>query len=326
MRIGIAITRAASVEPSWTTVGLASSALNRGWEVRFIEPWDFEVDASGRLVARTHAFTGPADPERISKALSSRQAARRFVDMARLDLLLLRAAPLSTSILTFASLAQEQGVRVVNAPAGVLRVTHKGWLAAQSGIPTPPTLVTRSRAAIALFHDSQANGIVMKPARGSGGRGVSQIGPDDQPGLDAAFDAAKKVGDGYVVAQAYLAAAKHGEKRLLWLDGDVLGGYLRRRAPGEFRHNLKQGGLPTTTSISKSDRKLVSRVSPALLAAGIRFAGLDIIGEHLIEVNALNPGGAFHADRLNGTKLAETIMGQLAKAHPQRTTWAHLAP
>jgi len=326
VRIGFAITRAASVEASWTTVGLACAALRRGWEVRFIEPWDFEVDLSGRLVARSHAFSTPTSPETLALALSSRSAPRRFVDLKRLDMLLLRAAPLSTSILTFASLASASGVRVVNDPAGLLCVTHKSWLAAQPGVATPPTVVTRSRAAVHLFHDSQPSGVILKPARGSGGRGVSHVRDGDSTGLDQAFDTAKKLGDGYVVAQAYLSAAKHGEKRLLWLDGKVLGGYLRRRAPGEFRHNLKQGGLPTPTTVDASDLEIVSSVSPHLLSAGIRFAGLDVIGEHLIEVNALNPGGAFHADRLNGTNLAETIMGQLAQAHPKRTTWAHPAP
>jgi len=326
VRIGFAITRAASVESSWTTIGLASAALRRGWEVRFIEPWDFEVDPEGRLLARCHAFSSPVEPEPMAEALASRQASRRFVNLPQLDLLLLRAAPLSTRILTFASLAQERGVRVVNDPAGLLRVTHKAWLAAQTGVSSPPTLVTRSRAALALFHESQPDGIIVKPARGSGGRGVSHLQPDQADALDEAFDNAKKIGDGYVVAQQYLSAAKHGEKRLLWLDGKVIGGYLRRRAPGEFRHNLKQGGLPTTTSITQTDQTLASSISPSLLAAGIRFAGLDVIGEHLIEVNALNPGGAFHADRLHGTNLAETIMGQLAQALPQRTTWAHPAP
>jgi glutathione synthase len=327
MRIAFAITRAASVESTWTTVGLASAALNCGWAVRFIEPWDFEVDPSGGLIARAHAFNKPTDHQALAEALSTRQAPRRFVDLSRLDLLLLRAAPLSTSVLTFASLVQERGVRVVNDPTGLMRVTHKSWLAAQPGVPTPATVVTRSRAAIALFYDQQPTGIVIKPARGSGGRGVSNIQPEDPAALDEAFDAAKKVGDGYVVAQEYLSAAKHGEKRLLWLDGEVLGGYLRRRAPGEFRHNLKQGGLPEATEISSSNRELVAKLSPSLLAAGIRFAGLDVIGDHLIEVNVLNPGGAFHTDRLNGTHLAETIMGQLAMARPQlRNKWAHPAP
>ncbi len=327
MRIGFAITRAASVESTWTTVGLASAALDRGWEVRFIEPWDFEVDPVGHLIARAHAFSEPTDRDTLAESLSTRQAPRRFVDLDRLDLLLLRAAPLHTGVLTFASLAQERDVRVVNDPAGLLRVSHKSWLAAQPGARTPATVVTRSRAAIALFYDRRPSGVVIKPARGSGGRGVSFVEASNPAALDAAFDAAKKVGDGYVVAQAYLSAARQGEKRLLWLDGEVLGGYLRRRAPGEFRHNLKQGGVPEPARVSSTDRELVTQISPALLSAGIRFAGLDVIGDHLIEVNALNPGGAFHTDRLNGTNLAETIMGQLAQARPQpRNKWAHPAP
>jgi glutathione synthase len=108
------------------------------------------------------------------------------------------------------------------------------------------------------------------------------------------------------VIQRYLPEAEQGEKRLVWVDGDVLGGYLRRRAEGEFRHNLKRGGVAEATDITDQDRAIAARVSDALRRAGIRIAGLDVIGRWLVEVNALNPGGAFHADRLAGTHLAGT--------------------
>jgi glutathione synthase len=131
--------------------------------------------------------------------------------------------------------------------------------------------------------------------------------------MDDAFDEASAVGDGYIVVQRYLIAADEGEKRLLWLDGDLIGGYLRRRAEGEFRQNLKQGGIAEPTQVTERDRRVARSVNAALARAGVRFAGLDVIGGHLVEVNALNPGGTYHTDRLHGTRLSRTVLARLVE-------------
>lgn len=329
MKVAFAITRAASVDATWTTVHLAVAALARGWQVRFVEPWDFEIDPRGALIARAHAFDAPTPAHEVAMALSTRGAARRFIDVSRMDLLLLRASPLNPSLLSFAMMAQRQGVRVVNDPGGCLLVSHKGWLASLPGVPTPPTLVTRSRAAAQLFYERLRGSVVLKPARGSGGRGVALVSRRQPPELDEAFDQAARSGDGYVVVQSYLPEAEAGEKRLVWLDGEVLGGYLRQRAEGEFRHNLKRGGHAEPTVVTDEERAIVARLSPFLVRAGVRLAGLDVIGHHLVEVNALNPGGAFHTDRLSGTHLADVILSRLAADGDRnlpREAWAQLVP
>ena len=317
MRIAFAITRAASVDETWTTVHLARAALERGDQVRFVEPWDFEIDAQGRVIARSHAFDEPASAERIAAALVNRRATRRYVDLERIDLMMLRAAPLDVSVLTFASLAKERGVSVVNDPDGLLRVSNKGWLASVPGVRMPAAVVTRSRASCHVFASAQAEGVVVKPARGSGGGRISFVAQSDAERLDEAFEVAREGSDGYVVVQRYLPEAEEGEKRLVWLDGVVIGGYLRRRAPGEFRHNLKRGGLAEPTEITADDRALGAQIAPYLARAGVRLAGLDVIGSHVIEVNALNPGGAYHVDRLTGSNLGAFIVDRLTHRAPE---------
>lgn len=326
MRIVFAISRAASVDETWTTVHLARSALALGAQVRFVEPWDFEIDEDRRMIARAHAFDAPVPADQIAEQLASRSAVRRYVDLERVDVMLLRAAPFDDAVLTFGALAQEQGVRVVNDPSGLLRVSHKGWLATLRDVPTPPTVCTRSRASCHEFYHAQPDGVVVKPARGSGGRGVSFVEASDAEALDAAFEIGREGGDGYVVVQRYLPQADLGEKRLVWLDGAILGGYLRRRAPGEFRHNLKRGGLAEPTAITAEDRAIGAAIAPHLARAGVRLAGLDVIGGHVIEVNALNPGGAFHTDRLTGSRLAEIIVERLTHRRSDAVTSDVVAP
>ncbi|MBN2800916.1 MAG: hypothetical protein JXX28_17395 [Deltaproteobacteria bacterium] len=315
MRLGIAIPRATAITATWTTIHLARTALARGHSVRFIEPWDYEVDQHARVIARAHSFDpGEISAEEMVSALHQRRAQRRFVDLSQIDILLLRVAPLSLGILTFASLIRDRGVSVINDPDGVMAVSHKSWLAALPGVPTPLTLVTRSRAAAHVFVEELRSGAVVKPARGSGGRGVARVRPRSDYGLDRAFDDARLRGDGFVVLQEYVEEADAGEKRLMWLDGKLIGGYLRTRAPGDFRHNLTRGGNAEALTITDADRALLAPLSPHLIGAGIRLAGLDVIGSKITEVNVLNPGGTFHADRLGGPSLANQILARLEAA------------
>lgn len=326
MQLGILVTRAALMDASWTTVHIAVAALLRRHAVRFIEPHDLEVDDRGRLVARAFGFDPPAaTPERIVRALRKRDAPRHYVRVDQLDVLLLRTAPFDAGVAAFATMAQAAGVDVVNDPAAMLRVHHKAWLATLPDVPTPATIVTQSMAQAELFYDKHRKPVVIKPSRGSGGRGVHLVKRRDPVGFDQAFRAARALG-GHVVVQTYLPDAEHGEKRLVWMDGEVLGGYLRTRAPGDFRHNLKQGGLAVPTQITPGELSTVARLTPHLQRAGLRLAGLDLIGDQVVEVNAVNPGGSFHADRLHGTdvsgRMVERLLGPSApRPLTEHTPW-----
>ncbi len=294
MKVGIAVSRARAIEPTWTTAHLASALLSEGHAVRVIEPWDFEIDEQGRAVARAHAFDSKhVTPKSFCQELGLRMARRCYEDLSGLDALVLRVNPLDLGVLSFALLAQQSGVCVVNDPSSLVAVSHKAFLASLSGVPRPKTLVTRSRAMCHNFASGFEDGVVVKPARASGGRGVQWIRRGKPGHLDLAIDEARSYGDGYLVIQEYLEEAVAGEKRLLWIGGGIMGAYLRERAPGEFRHNLKRGGTPKPTEITQEEHALVEAVSPVLKKQGVWIAGLDVIGGKLVEVNTLNPGG-FH--------------------------------
>lgn len=330
MILGIAIPRTTSLDATWTTVHVARAALARGHRVRFLETWDFEVDDRGQLVARAHTFEpGEVSAEVLVRKLQERSAPRRYLRVDVLDVLLLRANPFDAGLLAFAELAKARGVDVVNDPAALLRVGSKAWLASLADVPTPPTLVTQSFAMAQVFYEKHRRPVVLKPARGSGGQGVRLVRRRDPQGLEAAFSEVRAGGE-HVVVQTYLEEAEVGEKRVVWMDGEVLGGYLRRRAEGEFRHNLKQGGTAEATTFSPSELAVVARITPHLLGAGVRLAGIDLIGQHVIEVNALNPGGAYHADRLHGSDVAGSIVDHLARGRrvlsAGRDEWVRSAP
>jgi glutathione synthase len=327
VHLGIAIHRASALDATWTTTHVARAALERGDTVSFFEADDLEVDERAAVRARAWVFAPPADAvdiDALLEDLHDRRAARRTLRLDRLDVLLLRANPLDATLVAFALRLQSLGVRVVNDPAGLMQVSNKAWLASLPGVATPPTLVTGSPGSAHLFFDDLGGDAVVKPASGSGGHAVTWVRRGDHAGLDHALLVAS-MRSRLVVVQGYLEAATRGETRLVWMDGDLLGGYLRERAPGEFRHNLKQGGTALPCEVTPQHHALVAPLSPHLLALGVRLAGIDVIGDHLVEVNAVNPGGAFHADRLTSRAaaardIAGEIVARLAEpirpAHP----------
>lgn len=318
MRIGVIVSNAAAAAPTHTTVHLIAAALAMGHAVDVFEPWDFEITPAGAVHGRAHRLPAGLPPagarDGVVATLHARSHLRRGVPLDTLDLLLLRANPYQDAILTFALLAQAAGVRVVNEPRGLPRTSHKAYVATLAGVPRPRTLVTRSRASAFAFCAASPEGIIVKPARSCGGRGVSLLrGPRRASRLDAALGRASAAsGDRYTIVQAYLPEAILGERRLLWLDGVLLGGYLRQRAPGDFRHNLQVGGQPLPCTIGADDVALCDTLTPHLRRDGVRFAGIDVIGGLVVEVNTLNPGGAHYTEQYTGAPIAPRIIAALA--------------
>lgn len=316
MRIGIAISRASSVEPTWTTAHIIQRAAERGHEVRLIEPWDFEIDVKGGVVARAWSIgPGARTREAICQGLRSRVTARCYVDLAGLDLLLLRVNPVDHAVMAFANLVEGLGVTVLSRPATLLKTSHKAYLATLSDVHRPRTMVSRSPGALRIFAESLGRraSVVVKPARSSGGRGVQWIRDVRSQALESAVLETRRLGDGYVVVQEYLPEAEAGEKRLVWLDGELLGGYLRRRAPGEFRHNLGRGGMPEPAVIEPVDLEIVSQLTPHLRKDGVWLAGLDVIGGRVVEVNTLNPGGVHLIQHFTGNDIATQMVQWLER-------------
>ncbi|MGB0639324.1 MAG: hypothetical protein ACPGTU_08330 [Myxococcota bacterium] len=295
MLIGMLISSAAVIRPTWTTAHLAQAALEDGHQVRFIEAYDVEVTGHGRLVTRAFILDSPcSDAAELADKLRTKQLTRRYIEVATLDMLMLRANPMTNSVMTLALMAQDRGVHVINDPAGVARTRSKAWLATLRDVPKPLTLVTTDPASATLFAENQPDGVVIKPSLGSGGRGVRLVLNPRK--VERTFCEVRRQVPGPVVIQSYLPEADHGEKRVFWVDGEIVGTYLRTRAPGVLQHNVQQGGTPVAAELSESDIAICEAIGPHLKRNGIVIAGLDIIGSALIECNTVNPGGIYYAE------------------------------
>ncbi|MCP4830379.1 MAG: glutathione synthase [Proteobacteria bacterium] len=188
-------------------------------------------------------------------------------------------------------------VQVVNRPA-TIRDWNEKLAALRYPALTPPTLVSRDPAQIVTFLSDQGR-ITVKPVDGHGGKGIIFL-DDDGEDVEAQLHMATHQGRHWVVAQKYLPAAQQGDKRILLLDGEPLGAILRVHAKGAELNNLDQGGTARPSTLDACDRQICDALADDLSCHGVRFAGIDIIGGMLIEVNITSPTGLQEMSRFDG--------------------------
>jgi glutathione synthase len=169
------------------------------------------------------------------------------------------------------------------------------------------------------IHDFRARhgDIVLKPLHGGGGSGVVRLLADD-PNLDALLELHAEIGRDAVIAQAFLPAVKDGDKRILLIDGEPVGAINRIPAAGQVRSNLRVGGRAEAVALTARDRELCATIGPELKRRGLIFVGVDVIGEHLTEINVTSPTGAQQLKRFGGADAAALMWDVIEKKRAGR--------
>ncbi len=289
-----------------TTVGLIRAAHARGHHV-----WTTTARAltaaHGRARARCERVEPtPADGAAGSSWYITTESRQLWLDEA--DVVLMRTdPPVDASYLTATlvlDLVDTRRTAIVNDPRG-LRAFHEKLAMLAFSELVPPTLVTADESAIYRFA-RQHGKAVLKPIDGYQGHGVVLLDPVD-PNLRSLAELTTDRGRRPVIVQPYLPEVSDGNKRVFVLDGEPKAAVWRYPADGDFRI-----GNPTALApITDRDRHICRQLRPMLRRHGLRVAGLDVIGEHLIEVNVTSPGALGKADALLGTNLCAQIIDAL---------------
>jgi len=119
-----------------------------------------------------------------------------------------------------------------------------------------------------------------------------------------------------VILQEYLKEAESGDKRILLLNGEILSAVRRVPAADDARGNIHAGGTAVACEICDSDRKICARIRQKLLDDGLYFVGLDVVGDKLLEVNVVSPGGITYVNELYGLKIEEQVVDFLETRMP----------
>ena len=208
----------------------------------------------------------------------------------------------------------EGKVLMINEPFSIL--AHDEKLSALDFPYAPKTLVSSDAGQILEWGKRFANGIVVKPIGYSGGNGIRWLKTNKRRATSDERRILLKMTDKetrQVICQEFLSAAKMGDKRILMWDGKILGAFLRKPKAGEFRANLHQGGRFVKYRLNACDLKIAKEVGSWCKARGLYFVGLDVIGDHLTEINVTSPMGIREVNVLYGKKVEKTMLDSILK-------------
>lgn len=238
------------------------------------------------------------------------------VELGTLDTILMRKDPpfdmeyvYTTYIL---DRAHEAGAVVVNHPQALRDMNEKAYTAWFPDC-TPLSLITRSMAEMKAFlleHDR----IVVKPLDGMGGRSIFVVHKEDK-NANVIFETLTDSGQQFAMAQVFIPEISDGDKRILLIDGEAVP-YALARIPtdDDYRGNLVTGAKGVGQELTDVDRAICEQVGPALRDAGVIFAGIDIIGDYLTEVNVTSPTGIRELDRQFDLNIAGLMFDAIEQA------------
>jgi glutathione synthase len=294
LKIGIVMDPISSIVPKKdSSLAMLLEAARRDAEIHYFEQHDLRM-LSGKALGRSRRlFVRDRHDDWFDLA------APEEVDLGELDVILMRKDPpfdmeyvYTTYILDRAKLA---GTLIVNDPQALRDMNEKAYTAWFPDC-TPLTLITRSMAEMKAFLTEHGR-VVVKPLDGMGGRSIFVVQKGDN-NANVIFETLTDYGQRFAMAQVYIPEIKHGDKRILLIDGIAVPHALARIPSGDDnRGNIVAGAIAKGQDLSDRDRMICDQVGAVLRDAGVLFAGIDVIGDYLTEVNVTSPTGIRELDR-----------------------------
>ncbi|WP_257670525.1 glutathione synthase [Parapedobacter tibetensis] len=321
MNIAFLVNQTHKEKVDYTTTGLALEAHRLGHKVYYIGVGDLAYFANGQIGA--HARVVPQKEFRSTSTMleALRESEKQRISAKELDVLLLRNDPVmdmesrpwaQDAGILFGQLASQQGVVVLNDPNGLAHASSKLYLQYFPAKVRPDTIITRNLVDVEKFYHDHKRKIILKPLKGSGGKNVFLVDGKEDKNMKQIVEAICR--DGFLIAQEYLPEARKGDIRLFLLDGDVLqvGGKIaairRVQKTGDIRSNIHQGGQAQKVKVTKQLLDVAGAVAQKLKEDGMFLAGLDVVGNKLMEINVFSPGGLQVASELYGVDFCNAVM------------------
>jgi glutathione synthase len=290
-----------------STFAMLLEAQRRGHEIFYMEPADLSVTdgaASGHM-RLLEVRDNTEDWYSLGETTTR--------ELGELDFLLMRKDPpfdMDYIFLTYVlDLAENAGVNVVNRPQALRDANEKFFITLFPQCCVP-MMITRSSAEIRAFVAEHGLSVV-KPLDSMGGESIFQVRPDD-PNLNVILETITEYDHVLTMVQRYIPEISEGDKRILLVNGDPVP-YALARIPGEgdFRGNLAKGGTGKGVALTDRDYWLCGEVAPELKKRGILFAGIDVIGDWLTEINVTSPTCIRELDAEYGLNIAGQLFDAL---------------
>lgn len=233
------------------------------------------------------------------------------VNLETFDVILLRQdPPFDLAYITTTHMLERIHPRtlVVNNPASVRNAPEKIFVMEFSDLMTP-TLISRDKEEIELFRKEHGD-VVFKPLYGHGGAAVFKIAAQDM-NFGSLYDLFSITFREPWVVQKFLPGVKAGDKRIILVDGEFAGAVNRVPAADDLRSNMVRGGAARATDLTPREREICETIGPALRERGLLFVGIDVIDDHLTEINVTSPTGIRAIANLGGADIAALIWDKI---------------
>lgn len=317
MHIAFLMDRLDSIYPEdETTSHLMYECNQRGHTVYFLEPHDVYI-RKNEVVARMRKMRVPPD-------LSMRKYWRGLIKCLKeddlifetvgdLDALFLRKnPPLIYQTMEFLGSVNDQ-VFMINSTSGQILANSKLYILNFPEI-IPETHVSRDPARLKKIIDDFGGAMVIKPLQRYGGEGVIKVSIKDRENLISLINYYVRAYQSYpdreaIMVQEYLdQVQREGDVRILLLNGEVLGAMRRKPREGDFRTNIHAGAKPYKHQLTENEKKICAVIKDQLVKDRLFFVGIDVIGDKLVEVNCVSPGGIPRINRLDKVKLESMVI------------------
>jgi glutathione synthase len=340
MRVCFVVNSPRTQRASYTTLALAFAAYRRGHDVAFASVHGFSQAEGPEIVAEvTRPKPGRLrDPAAYTKALTAADAPREDARLVDFDVIFLRNNPSAGAkdgdpfnpALDFGRRLKQLGVLVVNDPDGLSRASSKMYLA---GFPVelrPKTLITRSVERVRAFLRELDGPAIIKPLSGFGGQNVFYVARGQSANVQQMISTVRRAG--YVIVQEYLAAAAKGDKRVLLLAGvplrvgSTVAAYKRMRPKDDIRNNMHVGGSRRRADFTDAEQRLCDLLRPRLVADGLYFVGVDLVGDKILEINVFAPGGIANINELYDVDVGTAVIRDLERKVELRRVYREPIP
>ncbi len=290
-----------------STFALLLEAQQRGHAISYYTP-----DKLAMLDGKVFATVQPLQVRDTAGDHFTLGEARR-VALTDVDVVLLRQdPPFDMNYITTTHLLERVHPKtlVVNDPAQVRNAPEKMFVTDFPDL-MPPTLISRDLAEIKAFRETHGD-IVMKPLYGNGGAAVFRLTREDM-NFGSLYDLFSTTFREAWMIQKFLPAVKHGDKRIILVDGEFAGAVNRVPAADDLRSNMVRGGAAQATELTAREREICKRLGPALRERGLIFVGIDVIDGWLTEINVTSPTGVRAIKNLGGPDIAAMVWDVIEK-------------
>ncbi len=297
-----------------STYAMMRAAHARGWDLFIMEQKDLSLEQGVPManMQRLHLIVNDSDWYELEPA--------KETAMAELNVLLLRKDPPVDKEFIYATYiaerAEQAGVLVVNRPHSLRDCNEKVYATAFPQC-CPPVLISRDVKKLRAFVTEHQH-VIFKPLDGMGGTSIFNVKAGD-PNLGVILETLNNFGETQVMAQRFIPEIKQGDKRILIINGKPID-YALARIPseGEHRGNLAAGGIGQALPLSERDRWIVSQIADDLVARGLIFVGIDVIGDYLTEINVTSPTCIQEIDRAYNLDIAGDLMNVIEQKLSQK--------